>query len=65
MKFLTVCTRVLLVLDFVPPAEPASGFSIPLPVLAAGTYRFRWKVEGTDTHVLEGELSFSVEAGNP
>lgn len=52
-------------LDFEPPAELASGFSIPLPALTAGSYTLHWKIEGSDTHVLEGELPFSVEEPRP
>ncbi len=52
-------------LDFVPPADLASSFSIPVPALSAGAYTVRWKIEGSDTHVLEGEFSFSVEEARP
>ena len=34
-----------------------------LPVLAAGSYRARWKVLASDGHVTEGVIRFSVSAG--
>ena len=33
---------------------------IPLPTLAAGRYRLRWRATGDDGHVMSGELSFVV-----
>ena len=53
------------VLDFESPSELLSGFRIPLPTLDAGTYRVHWKVEGSDTHVLEGEFTFNVQEATP
>lgn len=52
-------------LDFELPAELLNSFSIPLPALLDGSYRLLWKVEGSDTHVLEGELGFTVQQAAP
>jgi methionine-rich copper-binding protein CopC len=35
---------------------------IPLPSLAAGRYRLRWRATSDDGHVMSGELSFVVNA---
>lgn len=51
-------------LDFTVPAELSAQFSIPVPALAPGRYTVKWAVEGSDTHKLSGEFSFSVEAGD-
>src|SRR5207249_1909700 len=34
--------------------------AVPLPQLASGTYRVRWRVLSVDTHVTEGDFSFVV-----
>jgi copper transport protein len=38
---------------------------IDLPVLPAGTYRVYWKVLSKDTHVTEGDFSFTVAVKTP
>lgn len=38
----------------------AREFSVSLPKLAPGTYRVRWRVLSTDTHVSEGHFTFDV-----
>lgn len=52
-------------LDFEPSIDAAAAFQIPLPRLDAGTYTVQWTIEGTDTHRISGEFSFSVTALKP
>ena len=33
---------------------------VSLPKLASGTYRVQWRVLSVDTHVIEGDFTFSV-----
>jgi len=42
--------------------NPADGtvLEVDLPTLASGTYRVYWKVLATDTHVTEGDFSFTI-----
>jgi copper resistance protein C len=44
------------------PEALARRLSISLPSLKDGSYIALWSAEGTDTHVIQGELSFSVES---
>lgn len=37
-----------------------SVLEVDLPVLASGSYRVYWKVLSKDTHVTEGDFSFSI-----
>jgi methionine-rich copper-binding protein CopC len=46
----------------VDPAD-ASVLEVDLPPLAPGVYRVRWKVLAKDTHVTEGEFSFTIAGG--
>lgn len=38
-----------------------SVLEVDLPVLATGSYRVYWKALSKDTHVTEGDFSFSIE----
>ena len=38
----------------------AKVLRVPLPKLAAGTYRVKWRILSVDTHVSEGEFTFDV-----
>jgi methionine-rich copper-binding protein CopC len=38
-----------------------SVLEVDLPVLASGSYRVYWKALSKDTHVTEGDFSFSIE----
>ena len=38
-----------------------SVLEVDLPVLATGRYRVHWKALSKDTHVTEGDFSFSIE----
>jgi len=38
-----------------------SVLEVDLPVLTTGTYRVYWKALSIDTHVTEGDFSFSIE----
>lgn len=49
-------------LEFTASTDQASSYSIALPPLPAGTYVVKWLVEGSDTHRITGELSFTVAA---
>jgi methionine-rich copper-binding protein CopC len=49
-------------LEFTAPTDQASGFSIPLPALPAGSYTVKWLVEGSDTHRIPGEFTFTISA---
>jgi methionine-rich copper-binding protein CopC len=44
------------------PAAAASHFSVPLPKLAAGVYLVRYRVLSDDSHVMSGQLRFTVSA---
>lgn len=41
-------------------ASAPAQLRIPLPPLAAGTYTVRWRVVSVDTHVTEGDLTFTI-----
>lgn len=49
-------------LEFTAPTDQASSFSIPLPTLPAGSYTVKWLVEGSDTHRIPGEFTFTITA---
>lgn len=51
-------------LDFEPPLDYSPQFRVPLPMLAPGRYTVDWKVEGQDTHIIEGKFSFTVKGGD-
>lgn len=42
------------------PTSAQREFSIPVPDLAAGYYTVAWRAVGADTHVVSGEINFSV-----
>jgi methionine-rich copper-binding protein CopC len=45
-------------------ADTAANFVIPVEEpLAPGTYVITWRAVGADTHVVSGEITFSVSAG--
>jgi methionine-rich copper-binding protein CopC len=41
-------------------AASPSMLQVPLKPLAPGTYRVKWRVLSVDTHVTEGDFTFSV-----
>lgn len=45
-------------------SSDASILEVDLPALAPGVYRVYWKVLAKDTHVTEGDFSFTI-AGKP
>ena len=42
------------------PTTPAAEISVPLPQLEPGTYVLSWKVVGDDTHIVPGQIRFTV-----
>ena len=40
--------------------EPAKDFVVALPALVAGEYVAQWRVLSEDTHVMTGEIHFTV-----
>ena len=38
----------------------SADITVPLPQLDAGTYVLSWKVVGDDTHVVDGQMHFTV-----
>jgi len=44
------------------PTSAQREFEIPVPTLAAGEYTVAWRAVGADTHVVSGEIHFSVAA---
>jgi methionine-rich copper-binding protein CopC len=42
------------------PTAAGREFAIPVPKLAAGSYLVAWRAVGADTHVVSGEIHFSV-----
>ena len=42
------------------PTTAQQEFSIPVPSLAPGYYTVAWRAVGADTHVVSGEINFSV-----
>jgi methionine-rich copper-binding protein CopC len=43
--------------------EPARQVTVPLPQLAPGTYAVSWRVIGDDSHIVPGQIRFTVSAG--
>ena len=39
---------------------PAADISVPLPKLEPGSYVLSWKVVGDDTHIVPGQIHFTV-----
>ena len=46
------------------PATASSDISVPLPKLDPGSYVLSWKVVGDDTHIVPGQIHFTV-SGTP
>jgi len=44
------------------PTASQREFAIPVPALAAGEYTVAWRAVGADTHVVSGEIHFSIAA---
>jgi methionine-rich copper-binding protein CopC len=42
------------------PTAPAADITVPLPKLDPGTYVLSWKVVGDDTHIVPGQIHFTV-----
>jgi methionine-rich copper-binding protein CopC len=47
-----------------PPSERSERFAVATPELPAGEYVVSWRVISADTHVVSGELSFTVTGGH-
>jgi methionine-rich copper-binding protein CopC len=43
-------------------SEPATAFTIALPRLASGAYVVEWRALSADTHVMSGEIRFTVSS---
>lgn len=46
------------------PTTPAAEISVPMPKLEPGAYVLSWIVVGDDTHVLNGQMHFTVMGGS-
>jgi methionine-rich copper-binding protein CopC len=46
------------------PTTASSDISVPLPKLDPGSYVLSWKVVGDDTHIVPGQIHFTV-SGTP
>ena len=44
------------------PTTPAQQISVPLPQLGPGAYVLSWRVVGADTHIVPGQIRFTVSA---
>ncbi len=44
------------------PTAAARQLSVPMPQLAPGTYVLSWRVIGDDSHVVPGQIHFTVSA---
>ena len=42
------------------PSEPARQISVAMPHLAPGTYVVSWRVVGGDSHVVPGQIRFTL-----
>jgi methionine-rich copper-binding protein CopC len=42
------------------PTAPAQQISVPMPRLEPGTYVLSWRVMGDDTHIVPGQIRFTV-----
>ena len=42
------------------PTAASPDISVPLPTLEPGTYVLSWNVVGDDTHVVPGQIHFTV-----
>lgn len=45
------------------PTSKSERFSVTAPELVPGSYRVDWRALSEDTHVINGEFAFTVEAG--
>jgi copper transport protein len=45
------------------PTEPARQISVRLPQLGPGTYVVSWRVIGDDSHIVPGQVRFTVSPG--
>jgi len=43
-----------------PPAGSHARISVPVTNLHAGSYVVRWRAQGADGHVVQGELHFTI-----
>lgn len=50
-------------IDFTPSATAATHFAIAMPALEEGGYTVSWTILGSDSHRVEGEFSFTYDAG--
>ena len=55
----------LVTTEFKPSSASQLSFSIALPELAKGAYTVNWTIMGDDGHKVEGNYTFSVDAGAP
>ena len=46
------------------PTTAAAEISVPLPQLEPGTYVLSWKVVGDDTHIVPGQIGFTVSGAH-
>lgn len=49
-------------LDYKADFSPESDFSIQLPELSDGEYRFEWTAMGSDAHKMDESLTFTVKS---
>jgi methionine-rich copper-binding protein CopC len=47
-------------LNYTPPRQHASSFTIPLPRLAPGNYTLTWRTIAHDGHAMTGAVHFSI-----
>jgi methionine-rich copper-binding protein CopC len=40
--------------------DPATEFTVALPALAPGDHLVRWRALSADTHVVSGEIRFTI-----
>ena len=43
-------------------ANAGTSFDLPVPSLAPGVYTIRWRALAQDTHVMSGEIRFTVSS---
>src|ERR1700761_3945456 len=46
------------------PTAASAEISVPLPRLEPGTYVLSWKVVGDDTHIVPGQIRFTVSGSH-
>jgi methionine-rich copper-binding protein CopC len=47
-------------LNYTPPREMASSFTIPLPALTPGAYTITWRTIARDGHAMPGAIHFTI-----